>query len=524
MSTAAELSPDVNLETDQRLGSRLDTLLTDAGWKRACLAFLCLGVFVPVVRYLLCFPLWNDETSLVENFISRDPWGLLAPLANQQVAPILFMWTEIAIANVAGFSEYSLRFFPFVCGTVGLFVFYYVARHYLKGLPLVMSVALISVSYFPIRHSAEVKPYAVDLLITALLLYVVTAYWKSGQIKWLVGLIVLTPLALGYSFPSVFVLGGISLSLLMPVFVRGSRNERLAYVVFNLCLVSTFLLLHFATTGDSYNVQFEQIMGWYWVEGYLPVEQPWMIPFWFLKVCASHCFEYPLGGDNGSGTVSFIGLVLGVTIFLRRCDRRVVTLGAGIIFLALIASGLKRYPFGAHARLMQYLGPLACLFIGPGFVAMLEFFRQKRVQQRAIVLTLGILAAIPVTVVIQDIVRPYKRIRYQQHRELAHNIWTQTKNENPLHCLMNSPAYAPAWEHHPYTCSQEFETGGEFMTLPAWEKLDPSQTYRGVVWYRIRDFKRAFPAWKNNIEQQFVIHDREYIRLKQKSSPKCLRS
>lgn len=201
MSTVAEPSQHNTLNADQRLGSRLDTLLTDGGWKRACLMFLFLGVAVRLVRYLLCFPLWNDEMALVENFLNRDFFGLLEPLANRQVAPILFMWTELVVIKFAGVSEYSLRLFPIVCGIASLFVFYHFAGQYLKGLPLLMAVAVFSVSYYPIRHAA-------DTFVTVILLSIVTAYWKSPQWKWLLVLTAVTPLALGYSFPSVFIWGG----------------------------------------------------------------------------------------------------------------------------------------------------------------------------------------------------------------------------------------------------------------------------------------------------------------------------
>jgi len=498
---------------DQRLGSRLDTLLTDRGWKRACFVFLFLGVVVRLVRYLLCFPLWNDEMALVENFLNRDWLGLLDPLNNGQVAPVLFMWTELAITKVAGVSEYSLRLFPVSCAIAGLFLFYHFASQYLKGLPLLMAVAVFSVSYYPIRHSAEAKPYAVDNFIAVLLLVVVTRYWKSGQLKWLLILTAMTPLALGYSFPSVFILGGISLSLMMPAFFRGNSKERILFVMFNVCLLSTFLLIHLASTKESYQVQFDGIMGVYWADGFVPLNRPWMIPVWFLKVCTSYCFEFPFGGDNGSATLPFLGLVVGCVFFFKRRHSQIVMLGGGVLLLALIASAMQRYPFGGHARLMQYTAPLACLYIGLGFVEILQICRPIKLRKQYAILSLGVLATIPMVVSMRDIIKPYKRIHYQQHREIAHRLWNTSKPEDPLYCLMESPDYAPTWEHFPYRCSQIMETQGDFLTLPAREDLDPSATYRAVVWYRIRDAKKSFPRWKKDLEQQFVVDEQETLTI-----------
>ncbi|MDC0262256.1 hypothetical protein OAK47_03435, partial [Planctomycetaceae bacterium] len=277
-----------------------------------------------------------------------------------------------------------------------------------------------------------------------------------------------------------------------------------------------FLLLHFACTAESYNVQFEQIMGRYWVDGYLPLDRPWMIPFWFLKVCTSHCFEYPLGGDHGAATLPFVGLVVGSVLFFKRRNANIVMLGAGVLFFALIASAIQRYPFGGHARLMQYLAPLACLFISLGFVAILEIFRPAQIQRRSVFISLGILAILPVVVMVQDINKPYKRIHYQQHREFAHKLWQQSSTDKPLYCLMRSPAYAPEWEHFPYRCSQSLETKGDFLTLPERDQLDTTKTYRAVVWYRLREAKKNFPLWEAELQKQFVIREREVFTIEAK--------
>ena len=102
----------------QRTGDRL----TRATW-----AFVGLGLLVRLVRYLVVYPIWHDEAFLAVNFLDRGYLDLLRPLDYSQVAPILFLWIELTSVRLFGFSEWSLRFFPAVCGLASVFLFRHIA-------------------------------------------------------------------------------------------------------------------------------------------------------------------------------------------------------------------------------------------------------------------------------------------------------------------------------------------------------------------------------------------------------------
>ena len=78
-------------------------------------AFVVLGVLLRLVRYAMDYPLWWDEAFVAVNFIRRDYLDLLRPLDYGQVCPILFLWAELTLVKLLGFSEWSLRLFPLVC-------------------------------------------------------------------------------------------------------------------------------------------------------------------------------------------------------------------------------------------------------------------------------------------------------------------------------------------------------------------------------------------------------------------------
>ena len=133
-------------------------LAIDPHWNarvgRLVWGFVALGTIIRLVGYLLRFPLWVDECMLSENFLDRGFLGLLSPLDNQQVAPIGFLWIELACVRALGFSEWSLRLFPLVCGIGSLFVFRHVASRLLAGVPLVLAVGCLAVAKAPAGLSA----------------------------------------------------------------------------------------------------------------------------------------------------------------------------------------------------------------------------------------------------------------------------------------------------------------------------------------------------------------------------------
>ncbi len=191
-------------------------------WERhiatATWLFVALGIALRLVRYLLCFPLWGDETMAAANFLERGYADLLKPLDYGQTCPLFFLWMELTIVKLWGFHEMALRLAPTMCGLASVILFRDFAARLLRGLPLLLAVAVFAVSYYPIRHSAEVKPYAGDLL-AALVLLCLAVRWlqEPPRTVWLWALAVAAPFCLGLSFTAAFVAGGVSLTLLARV-------------------------------------------------------------------------------------------------------------------------------------------------------------------------------------------------------------------------------------------------------------------------------------------------------------------
>ena len=218
----------------------------------ATLTFVALGILTRLVRYLVDYPIWHDEAFLAVNFWDRDYAGLLRPLDYGQVAPWLFLVVERTAVIWLGYSEMVLRLIPAVCGMLSVLVFYHVSGRLLHGQARLLAVAVFAVSFYPIRHGAEIKPYASDLLAALVLLAFAVEWLRDRDAsRWWWLMTGAAPFLVALSYPVVFVAGGVSLALARPVFQTQKRPVRLAFLAFNLTLVASFLAVYFSFARNS---------------------------------------------------------------------------------------------------------------------------------------------------------------------------------------------------------------------------------------------------------------------------------
>jgi len=93
-------------------------------------------------------------------------------------------------------------------------LFWAFARSVLEPRTALLAVAIFGSAYYPVRHGGELKPYAVDLLFSLVLLSLGWAVYRQPQsrFKW-IALVLFAPLAVWFSYPAVFVAGSVGLLL-----------------------------------------------------------------------------------------------------------------------------------------------------------------------------------------------------------------------------------------------------------------------------------------------------------------------
>jgi hypothetical protein len=409
-------------------------LSSEARW--SIIFFLVLGTVFRLVRYAQNLPLWSDECFLAANFINHDYLGLIKPLEHGQIAPILFLWIERFILDLLGFSECSLRLFPLLCGLTSLFLFWHLARRTLAGRPVaqVLAVGIMAVSVHPIRHAADAKPYASDLL-AALMLLIPAVEWLSRprQFGWLWLLTGIVPIALALSNPAVFIAAGIGLGLLGRVGKIASWKCWLAFSSYGLVMTASFGLL-FGLVGQPQSPVVLEGLRTYWAPAFPPFSSVWKLAEWLISMHTGSAFAYPGGGSRGGSSATFLACVVGAAVMARRGHGSVLACLLWPFALALVAAGLRLYPYGSEARLMQYAAPSICLLCGLGAVTALERLGNLRLRRNLLRLVgLGLVVCGIVPQVVSSVF-PYRMVYDHQSREFARRFWVQQSTGANLSC------------------------------------------------------------------------------------------
>ncbi len=408
---------------------------TAPGWlptmQRWTIVFLLVGVGWRLFRYLLQFPIWGDEAYTCINLTDQTYLGFLDGLRCNLVAPLLFLWGELTALHWLGSSELAMRLLPVLAGLAALPVFWKLARQVLDPAAATLAFGILAVAYYPVRHAVEVKPYSLDLLVSAGLISIAYAWLTQPQrVNLLTLLCMLLPPALLISNPVVFVAGGISVALLPTVWREPARTKAL-WAAYNIVLGLTFL-------GCLYlNARMQpasavQMLERFWSHTFPPME-PLALLKWLALTHTGNMMAYPLGGKNGGSAVTFLLFLVGVWHFARARRWDVLLLCLTPFALTFIAACLRRYPYGDSARLCQHLAPATCLLIAAGaFTSISWIWRNARGQQIATGFVCGMLAIIGVAGIARDLVQPYKQTGDQECRRIVRAIVDQAGTECPV--------------------------------------------------------------------------------------------
>jgi hypothetical protein len=431
------VSPDLGCQCHaiaRNIGGRREK---SASWLvRATWAFVGLGLLIRLVRYFVVYPIWHDEAFLAVNFLDRGYRDLLRPLDYAQVSPILFLWVELTVVRLLGFSEWSLRLFPAVCGIASVILFRHVAARILRGVPLLLAVGIFATAFYPVRHSAEVKPYASDLLASLLLLALAVEWWRAPtrSREWW-ALAALVPILLAISYPAVFVAAGVSVALAPSVFRLGLMRVRLAFLVYNVALVASFLSIYFGATVFQSSALRDGYRWGYWHQAFPPWSEPWKLMFWLLDVHAGNALAYPLGGEHGGSAATLLAVVVGVLAMWRRGRCTLLALLLSPSLMGLAAAGLGQYPYGGAPRLTQYLAPPFCLLAGLGASVIVARLSPGVRRRRALGVSIVLLAAIGVFLVVRDLCEPYRVRADLETRQFAKAFWQTDGRVADLVCV-----------------------------------------------------------------------------------------
>lgn len=477
---------------------------------QAALGFVALGVMLRLSRYLLHFPLWCDETMIAANFLDRGYFDLLRPLDYRQVGPLLWLAVELTSVRVFGFSEWSLRLFPAACAVASVPLFYHVARRVLSGVPLLLAVAIFAVSSWPLRYAGEVKPYASDLFVSLGLLALAIEWWRRpDQTRWLGMLALAAPVAVAISLPAVFIVGGVGLALVGPVWRARVRPAIVALGLMGLgCIVMFLSLARFYKTAPQDHDYFHNA----WAEAFPPLQNPLRTIFWFFDVNTGYMFAYPEGTAHGGSVLTFLCFVIAAVVLWRRGRRVVVGLCLAPFGLALAAAAIHRYPYGISARTSQYAVPMICLLAGLGLAQALSRLTVATRRRRALEVVTLVLAFFGIARLGLDMAQPFKTASDQQVRAFAHWFWTEMARDGEVACLKNDLGIAIDPKHwteaatDTYLCYQRIYSPRHRRRAPLdLRAVSAKHPLRVVMFNEFPQGRPVFEAWLARMRESYEL-------------------
>ncbi len=440
---------DRNCKRHVNAQSRLTRLLTR--WPFWICAVIAAGIAWRVLDYYLRYPVWTDEASLGLNIIHRSYAGLLRPLNFAQVAPLFFLWTQKFIIDHLGTSALSIRFLPFAAGVACLPLAWMAFRPAFGPRAALVATALIVCSLAPVRLTCDAKPYSIDLLFSLIFVGAMARYLMApGRRRWLIFLCVLTPVAVGFSFPCLFVLGASSLAAGWQVWRRGKFRVLPVWIVLNILAALAFAInYHWIIHPQSLKTQ--SYMDSFWKHQFPPHNLG--IFWWLIKASVSEMMSYPFGRNYGFGLILAPLCLIGALRLVRSRGAAWGILLAGPFALTFLASIFRHYPFGGAIRLQQQLLPSIAILSAWGLRTVLTLVFHNHVDRKvARAVVIGTAVALVGYTFVQmpmDIHSPYGHgfRSMMTLRRIVHRAFNHAVNHTEI--MVTGPAWHTAREMEP---------------------------------------------------------------------------
>jgi hypothetical protein len=331
---------------------------------------LALGVVLRLRQYLSPRSLWLDEAFVALNLLEKSFLELTRPLTYAQAEPMGFVLLAKAACLAFGTGEFALRLFPLLSGVLALFLFLKLSRRLLPMTAVPIALGLFAISEPLITYSAEAKRYAVEVLATLVLFELTFYLCDQGLSLWrAIVLGVSGSVTLWFSYPSIFVLGGIGLSSIGFSVSQRAWSRVLYLFIAGLLWLASFLLCYLLSIR-YYQYIIQYMMG---DPYYTPATSSLLSQLKWPISTLLNIFQTTLG-------LRFPGIAFLVCVFggiiLRRQTLEKLCLLVSPIALVWVASVVHKYPFSS-GRILLFLAPAFLLLIAAGAQSLIQTLWDK---------------------------------------------------------------------------------------------------------------------------------------------------
>jgi uncharacterized membrane protein len=316
---------------------------------------VCLGLAVRVRQYCAEPSFWYDEAYLLVNIADKTCLELCGPLRGGQTAPPGFLLALRCLYIGCGASEWAMRLPTLLASVAALGISIPLARR-IAGRPgWLWAVGFCALSHHAVTHGIEVKPYAVDLLVSELILLaainLLRAEPLSTRWRWHVaGMFAIALVGPWLSYPSAFVLGGVSLALAADAWARRRLGVWGVWSGFTAMSLLSFAAVWLLVARH----QRTEMIQAYWQTGFAQDSSLGRVLLWIGS--------FPVNvADYGSTSLGIPLALLGLwgVAALWRHSRPAAALLVGPLAVALFANLLRLYPL--DDRLLFFAAP--CLWL-----------------------------------------------------------------------------------------------------------------------------------------------------------------
>jgi hypothetical protein len=326
---------------------------------------LCVGIAIRVRVVQKAAGLVRDDAAVATSIVQRNEWDLLIkPMFDDQEAPIGYRLLTKEFTRWLGANETALRMPALVASILTLVFYVILARQVLPVPGQVLGLMLLAFSWPLAYYAGRVKPYSGDALVAIILLITaVSALRRPATLGSFATLAVVGIVGWLFSFPAVFVLAGIGMTLVCRSAMAGRLRESIGWIAVSFLWLAAFLALFLTVYRSAAN----------------PVQMPWydragaFAPFppkstedikWYYDSFVA--LFHPWGG-LGSGELAGVLFLFGVYILAARGERSLLGMLTIPLLLALAASSMKKYPF--IERLLLFNCPMLLTLIAVGIAA-----------------------------------------------------------------------------------------------------------------------------------------------------------
>jgi hypothetical protein len=393
-------------------------LLRSLQSRELIVALVVLGIGLRVAQYIANRSLWIDEADVALNLLSRSFGQLTEPLDFGQGAPLGFLFAEEAATRVFGYSEYSLRLFPLMCGTVSVLAFAVLARRVLSRSAAPFAVLLFAVADGLIYYSSELKPYSTDVAASVLLMLAANTLVRRAPSAASAAALALGGLVLlAFSFPAVLGVTAVAVTVTVAAILRRPAALRPATLV----AVAVWLTSAIAV-GVFAAIRLEGIRSAGSGDRFLGVTDSASLGHAINVFGTNLVSAMGLLADQPFNQVEKIALVcvlVGVLSFAQR-DRLMLAVLLIPVGLAFLGSALHAYPISLRTEL--FLVPSIILLLVEGVVQAVRLMPDRWRSIGAIALAI-VLAAGPVYQATARLVHPRQREEIRPVLEFVRDHW-----------------------------------------------------------------------------------------------------